>query len=282
MDASLIRRLGQILFVSPSGGEDDLNLRAWFAFFVLYMAGLAALAIAGLDAYEAGSRVGMAVWLLALYLFYMSMCCTFFPAPTTWIVMMMASFYVAEELHVRDWTLMRMVVVAGVGALGTSMANLNEYHIWTFLLRYGKVAGIRKTRLYAVAARWFAVKPFWTIVLFSFIPIPVDVIRWLAITYRYPRAPYFAAYYLGRWVRYACLAGITIWGQLTWWHILIVQSAVAVIALFKIVQKIVQEHRNGQAEAGGGEGDAAPSMPEARQDDIISSPTSVSPDVSNT
>ncbi len=277
-----MRRLRQILLSPPAGGDDDLNLRAWFVVFVLYLSGLTALAMWGLESYEAGSRVGMAVWLLGLYLFYMSMCCTFFPAPTTWIVMMMASFYVAEELGMRDWTITRMVVVASVGALGTAMANLNEYHIWTFLLRYGPVANIRKTRIYEVAARWFAIKPFWTIVLFSFIPIPVDIIRWLAITYRYPRPPYFVAYYLGRWVRYACLAGITIWGQLTWWHILIVQAAVAVVALFKIIQKVVQEHRNGRREESDRQAQSDGSVPEPAQEDIMSTPTNAPTEVSNT
>jgi membrane protein YqaA with SNARE-associated domain len=253
MDVSLIRKIGHALFVAPAGGfapagggataGDRLNLRRWFVFFVCWLAALALLARTGLVAYEGGSRAGMALWLAALYVFYMSLCCTFFPAPTTWIVMMVASGYVAGELGVQGHMVARMLVVACLGALGTAMANLNEYHIFTFLLRYGRLAHIRKTRIYAVASRWFGIRPFWTIVLFSFIPIPVDVIRWLAITYRYPRLPYFVAYYMGRWVRYAGLAAVTIWGNLQWYHILIVQCAVALLALIKIVQQVVRRHR---------------------------------------
>lgn len=246
MGDSLIHSVGRALFVAPADRSDGLNLRLWFVGFVGWLVVLTAVAGYGLIEYESGSQLGMAVWLLALYVFYMSLCCTFFPAPTTWIVMLAASNYVAGEVGIADYPMIRMVVVACLGAWGTAMANLNEYHIFTFLLRNGRLGKVRKTRIYEIAARWFSVRPFWVIVLFSFIPIPVDIIRWLAITYRYPRLPYFLAYYLGRWVRYAGLAGVTIWGQLTWVHILIVQTAVAAIALAKIIQQVVRQHRAGR------------------------------------
>ncbi|MBN1341481.1 MAG: hypothetical protein JXQ73_02315 [Phycisphaerae bacterium] len=279
-----MRRIGRALFVPPSADQDRLNLRHWFVWFVLWLVALGVTARLGFIKYEDGSRLGMAVWLLALYTFYMSLCCTFFPAPTTWIVMMMASNYVAGEIGLLPHVYGRMLVVASIGSLGTAMANLNEYHIWTFILRYGKVAGIRKTRLYAVAARWFGIRPFWTIVLFSFIPIPVDIIRWLAITYRYPRVPYFAAYYLGRWVRYAGLAGITIWGQLRWYHILIVQCTIAIVAFAKIVQQLIRQHRDHPSQ---GEGQCPPEAGPPSDDeetpgpDLIACPTSASPEVSS-
>jgi membrane protein YqaA with SNARE-associated domain len=243
MGVSLIRNLGQALFVPPVHSDDRLNLRSWFIGFVAWLAALTVLAIVGLVAYESGNRLGMAAWLLALYMFYLSLCCTFFPLPTTWIVMLMASDFVAGEVGVQPYLIARLVIVASLGAWCTAMANLNEYHIFTFLLRYGWAAKVRQTRLYEVAAGWFGIRPFWTIVLFSFIPIPVDIIRWLAITYRYPRLPFFVAYYLGRWVRYAGLAGVTIWGQLRWHHILIVQCAVAAVALFKIIRQFIRQHR---------------------------------------
>ncbi len=276
----MIRSLGNALLSAPDPKRDGLNLRLWFVLFTAWLVGLALLSSVGLDRYEQGMRYGMALWLLGLFVFYMSLCCTFFPAPTTWIVMLMASPYVAGELGVEPFYLARMVIVATAGALGTAMANLNEYHIWTFILRYGKVANIRNTRLYRIAARWFGVRPFWTIVLFSFIPIPVDVIRWLAITYRYPRGPYFLAYYLGRWVRYACLAAITIWGQLTWWHILLVQCTVAVIALGKIIQQLIRQHR--AEDEGHAEGERVPADSDAdRPDDIMAAQTQGPPEVSN-
>ncbi len=244
-----MRNIGRVLFVPPPHRDDGLNLRAWFVGFSVWLGTLAVASGMGLKAYESGSTLGMGFWLFGLYIFYMSLCCTFFPAPTTWMVMMLASNYVANELGVLSYPVGRMIVVASVGAFGTAMANLNEYHIFTFILRYGAAAKVRRTRFYAVAARWFGYRPFWTIVLFSFIPIPVDILRWLAITYRYPRFPYFMAYYLGRWVRYAGLAGVTIWGQFRWYHILIVQTVLAVVALAKIVQQVVQQRRMGNLHA---------------------------------
>jgi membrane protein YqaA with SNARE-associated domain len=251
MDDSLFGKLGRLLIVPPAGRDDGLNLRLWFIGFIVWMVGLTVASQLGFAAYEAGSRPGMAVWLTALYMFYMSLCCTFFPAPTTWIVMLIASNYVATEVGIEHHAVERMLAVGSVGAFCTAMANLNEYHLFTFMLRYGGLARIRRTRFYVVAARWFGIRPFWTIVLFSFIPIPVDVLRWLAITYRYPRLPYFVAYFLGRWVRYAGLAGVTIWGQFKWYHILIIQGALAVLALYKIVEQFIRQHRLGHLEAGG-------------------------------
>jgi membrane protein YqaA with SNARE-associated domain len=249
MDDSWIHKIGRALFVPPGNRDDGLNLRLWFLGFAGWLAALTIIARLGLTAYEADSRIGMAAWLLALYMFYLSLCCTFFPFPTTWIVMMMASSYVASEIGIHEHPVARMVVVASIGAFCTAMANLNEYHIFTFILRYGGVAKIRKTRLYTVTARWFGIRPFWTIVLFSFIPIPVDILRWLAITYRYPRLPFFFAYYLGRWVRYAGLAGVTIWGRFRWYHIAIVQGTLAVTALAKIIQQVLRQHRLGHLNA---------------------------------
>lgn len=274
----MIRSIGRALFSPPSAGGDGLNLRAWFIGFVAWVSALTVVSSFGFAGYEAGSRFGMAVWLLALYMFYLSLCCTFFPAPTTWIVMMLASNYVAGEVGVLPFAVGRLLVVASVGALSTAMANLNEYHIWTFLLRYGKVAGVRRTRLFEIASRWFNVRPFWTIVLFSFIPIPVDIIRWLAITCRYPRTPYFLAYYFGRWVRYACLAGVTIWGNLGLVHILIVQSTIAAIALTKIVQQFVRQHRAERKRNAAGPPEATPDGPDIN---VIPRQTAPSPQLSN-
>ena len=115
----------------------------------------------------------------------------------------------------------------------------------------------------------------------SFVPIPVDVIRWLAITYRYPRAPYFLAYFLGRWVRYSCLAAVTIWGQLQIFHILIVQVVIGGIALLKIIQQVVRQHRKHNGEQPS-DSETPSEMGSEPQSDIISDPTLPASDLSNT
>jgi len=229
------------MLLEPPGGrqpEDGISLRRWFVFYCLWMAVLAWIVWWGQTGATPTDSVRFHVALLGCYAFYMSLCCTFFPAPTSWIVMLLASNW----LHIVDPPVWRLVTVAGVGAIGTCMANLNEYHIFTFILRYGKVARVRRTHMYGVAARWFAVSPFSVIILISFIPIPVDVIRWLAITYRYPRIRYFEGYFIGRFCRYSLWAATTIWFNLTLWHIVLIQAVLVVAALAKILVAAWKSH----------------------------------------
>jgi membrane protein YqaA with SNARE-associated domain len=182
------------------------------------------------------------VMLLCLYALYMSLCCTFFPLPTSWIVMLLA----ANSVELIGPPVTRMMVVAGVGALATGIANLNEYHIFTFLLRYGRVARVRDTKLYRWAAKWFAVSPFSVIVLFSFIPIPIDVVRLLAITCRYSRSRFFAGYFLGRFVRYALWAATVIWFDLALWHIILIQAVISGAVVAKILVSAYQRRKSSE------------------------------------
>ncbi len=215
---------------------DRINLRVWFVGYLGWLGLLTAAALWGLGAVEqTGSSTGWAIWIFALYAFYLSLCCTFFPLPTSWFVLLAASDMVAEQTGMVGSGAARLVIVATLGAVSTGMANLNEYHVLTYLLRFRRVARLRKTRVYRSAAAWFATNPFWAIVMFSFIPISVDVVRWLAITYRYSRGRFFAAYVVGRWVRYAILATSAIWLSLSGWQIIAIQAVLACVVLARIL-----------------------------------------------
>lgn len=136
---------------------------------------------------------------------YISLCCTFLPLPTGWMVSAVALKQLAVGTDV--WT--TTLYVAAVGAAASTMANLNDYHLFTWILRSRRAARIRETRLYDWAARWFARSPFYLVTLFNVVPIPVDVVRMLAATYRYPRLPFAAANFVGRLIRYGVIAFVT-------------------------------------------------------------------------
>ena len=157
---------------------------------------------------------------LLFFLAYMSICCTFLPLPTGWMVAALASHQaaIAQGLSSNELVvaLATTFIVGAVGGLGSSMANLNDYHLFTWLLRSRRVAKVRNTRTYRAAARWFARSPFFLVVLFAFVPIPVDVIRMLAATYRYPRTAFAAANFIGRFVRYSVIAFVTYYWHLDW------------------------------------------------------------------
>ncbi len=241
----MIKRSLKILLHTGDKNDDGYNLRRWFVFFIVYMTVLAVVALVSLvsPGAEAG-QLPKHIWLLALYLFYMSLCCTFFPAPTAWIVLLMASpmigldYFSTANAYLNAIAI--IVVVAAVGALGTAVANLNEYYVFTFILRFGRAHKLRHTRLYKSAAHWFEVSPFVLMTVVSFLPVPVDVIRWLAITHRYRRDYFFAASFVGRFLRYALLAATATCLQISWYGIAFIQLTLLTIILLRYLPRLTR------------------------------------------
>ena len=240
--------LWKVLITQPHADDERLNLRAWFASFVGYMALLVGAVYLGL--YLAGrgnSEWGTAIWVIAGMMFYLSLCCTFCPLPTTWLILAVGSGEALGQLlgpggaraldgAIGGYT--KVAVVAILGGLATTMANLNEYHIFTFLLRYKNIGKVRQTRLYNWAAKWFCKGPFLLLTSFCFIPIPVDMVRWLAISHRYPRGRFFLANMLGRGSRYALMALFSDALGLGLWAIFLIQAVLVLIAAKRILPKL--------------------------------------------
>ena len=209
--------------LATSLGDDRVSLRRWF---VPYIAGLAA-ACALLALLAAGGNQGFSTWVehpvraftdsspvlrLLGFTIYLSLCCTFLPLPTGWAVAAVATRQAAVAGDLATITLL----VAFSGAVGSTLANLNDYHLFTWMLRHHRIAAVRRTKTYGRAAAWFARSPFFLLVVFNVIPIPVDVVRMLATTYRYPRVPFGAASFVGRFLRYGVIAFVTFWWDLGW------------------------------------------------------------------
>jgi membrane protein YqaA with SNARE-associated domain len=206
--------------VSPLHG-----LRLWFGAYLIWMVALFAVALLMSARFEAGDTTALAPWLLALTAFYVSLCNTLLPLPTSWIFLLLAS----DEVVLFDSALPRIATVAVVGATATMMANLNEYHVLGYFFRARLGERIRRTRAYRWVVRWFNVSPFQTLTLIAFVPIPIDFVRWLAILRRYPRWRFGAAYWLGRLPRYALLAGVAVALKLDIWEIALIQ--IGIVAL---------------------------------------------------
>lgn len=218
-------------------------LRKWFALYLLWLMALTGGALLAFDAYTHGSGWALALWAICLGTFYISLANTLFPVPTMWMVMLLASDFVA--LPAAPWV--RVLVVATATAIATGMANLNEYHVlhWAMGSRTaGKVTG---TRMVQWAIRWFRVSPFWLLTIASLLPIPIDAVRWVAIADVYSRWRYFWAYVLGRWVRYAILAGATIWTHAGFKTIFAAQAALLVLAAVPVIWKFIRRARPGAA-----------------------------------
>lgn len=192
-----------------------VTLRVWFAFYlvVLLFAGVA-LAIrmpcekissGSWEAFQDSVRLASPVTKLLIFGVYMMISCTFLPLNTSWITaaVAMESCAVTGEL----WT--TVLAVSLVGATASTMANLNDYHVFTLLLRHHRVARVRHLRMYRSAVGWFERAPFALTFIFNLLPIPIDVARMLAATHRYNRLSFAAANFLGRLIRYAIIAYVT-------------------------------------------------------------------------
>ena len=229
--------------IAPHAAADGVSVRRWFAVYGLYLLA-AAVPLAVLLGREPWSwadwldrprqllpATSPAVKLLA-FAVYISLCCTFLPLPANWIVAAVAM----RDTAVADTLWGTTLLVAAVGALASTVANLNDYHLFTWLLRSRRIGRVRRTRVYRAAARWFARSPFFLVTLFNIIPIPVDVIRMLATTFRYPRLPFAAANFLGRFVRYGVIAGVT-WalGREGKWAVLALLATAVALGAAKVL-----------------------------------------------
>jgi membrane protein YqaA with SNARE-associated domain len=218
-----------------------IGYRLWFMGFGGWLVVLALATRWGIHEIDhGGSSIGWATWILALTAFYLSLCCAFFPAPTTWIVLLAASDMMAGQVGIAGHELGRLAVVATVCAVSSSLANLNEYHIVAYLMKSRRLAKIRQTRLYSAASNWFRKSPFWILMLFSFVPIPVDVIRWLAVLTHYDRVKFIIANLIGRWFRYALCAVASLGLDLTPRQILVIQAVLVAVAAVKFLAQHVR------------------------------------------
>jgi len=194
----------------------------WFWSFTVFFAVLG-LSLAGehLD--------NQKFWLLAL-LAYLSLASNFFPLPTLWIVLAAGSFSGAP-----CW------VVAFVAAVATCIANLNDYHLLSFFLGYPKFARVKKMRFYKGGVLWFRKAPFLMIALANFLPIPIDLVRPLAISSRYSRVYFTLAGFAGRFPRYLIIAYLGQELPVTWDAILIVLVITTGIPLVNIVVGLIRK-----------------------------------------
>jgi len=217
-------------------GPDRLSLKGWLAFYAGWLAALAApaawilhrLGVRWKDLFVDPARFTdpvHAVGKLLIFAAYLSLCCTFLPLPTGWLVSALAT----REVALSESFAVTVLLVATVGAAASTVANLHDYHLFTWMLRHRRIARVRETRLYEKSARWFARQPFTLLVVFNIVPIPVDVVRMLAATYRYPLRPFAAANFAGRWVRYGVIAAVTFWMGDRGWLISAALLAVAVV-----------------------------------------------------
>jgi membrane protein YqaA with SNARE-associated domain len=206
--------------------RDALNLRAWFYPFILLLAVLVAVRLE----YGATSRAA----LLAALFAYLSVACTFCPLPTTPIIIWAAAPVDQFGLGIPPlW-------VATGGAVATAIANMHDYYLLTYLYRFKTVRKIRTTRLYRRVAGWYNRAPFATLAAASFLPIPIDFVRLLAISEGYNRGKFALGSLVGRWPRYLAFAVLADQFKLGWQWVLGILGASVVLGLWRVLPPLVR------------------------------------------
>ena len=218
---------------------DGISVVRWFAFYALLLGSAVAWLWMLLGTFDLSldslGEMPRAVKLLTLAI-YASLGCTFIPLPVNLIVAAAATRSIAVGTGLWDTVL----IVGLVGAAASTIANLNDYHLFTWMLRSRHVAKIRHAKIYRIATRWFDKSPFFLVAVFNLLPVPVDVVRILATTHRYPRVPFAAANFVGRFMRYSLIAYLIYYFELSMMTAILIMLALAVgMLLAKLLPKIL-------------------------------------------
>ena len=221
----------------------SINLLRWFGVFLLMVTvtvGVLGIKLqdtplqyASWGEFKESVKLASPTIKLLIFGLYLAFSCTFIPLNTSWLVAVVAM----QSTAVTGECWSTVAIVSITGAIASTVANLNDYHIFTLLLRNNRIERIRHTRGYASAERWFARSPFAILLFFNITPIPIDFSRVLAATHKYPRRLFASANFLGRFIRYAIIAFVTYQlGKQGWIAVVALLGAAIIIPLVKYLK----------------------------------------------
>lgn len=162
------------------------------------------------------------------YFLIMCVSCQFLPIPT-----LPPIAFAAKAFH--------PLLVAFLGGIGTCIANLNDYAILSWLFRHQKVKKVRDFGSYRRLLAFFDRYAFITMTVASFLPVPIDVVRMLAISRAYPYWRYVLSTFVGRFPRYVIIAYLG--RELPVKYILVLFAVTAIPALAKFVSDIIKKRK---------------------------------------
>jgi membrane protein YqaA with SNARE-associated domain len=172
---------------------------------------------------------------LARFFAYMSLASNTIPLPATPAVLYMGREY--------PW-----VVVALVGGVATTLANLLDYEIFSSVFRTKLLRKIKESEYSQASIRAFEKVAFPALVAANVVLFSWDLVRLVAIAGRYPRIKYAAATFIGRAARYAVLAAAGEFFKPPIWAIGVVAAVLALPALISWLRT----KRRQRAKAGNG------------------------------
>jgi membrane protein YqaA with SNARE-associated domain len=133
------------------------------------------------------------------------------------------------------------LLIAVAATIGSIIASFADYAMVGAAMRHRALASTRQSPLFQWALRWMRRYPFAIIVLFSFTPLPISVVRILAPAVDYPIRRYVLAQVVGRLPRFYILAWIG--------HAFVIPTWALLAMLVLLLGSVVMSARGGDAAA---------------------------------
>lgn len=149
---------------------------------------LGALAVACVLAFVLAPSIADLAVFVAVMFFTSSPASTFLPSASEPILMAFGKIHPP-------------LLLAVLAMPGITLAEWVNYRVFGVILDAPKLSSIREARWMRRATAWFAVQPFWTVVICAFTPIPFWMVRSCAVVARYPLGRFTLATALGRFPR---------------------------------------------------------------------------------
>ena len=129
------------------------------------------------------------------------------------------------------------LLVAVLGTLGNLYVEFLDYCLFRKLGDFGPYRRLQHHPLFTRAVRLFARRPFLTVWLFAWSPLPDWIVRLLAPAARYPVGRYLTAMGLGRLPRFWLLAALGAWLVPPLWLLLTVALGSTVLTVLALAWK---------------------------------------------
>jgi membrane protein YqaA with SNARE-associated domain len=125
------------------------------------------------------------------------------------------------------------------GTLGSMIAIYSDYALVGAAMRHRALTKTRESRLFQWSTKWMRRYPFAITVLFSFVPLPISIVRILAPAVQYSVRRYMLAQIVGRFPRFYMLAWIGHTVMIPTW--IIIGLGIVLVVSFFFGSKAVED-----------------------------------------
>lgn len=133
-----------------------------------------------------------------------------------------------------------LLIIVLVGTLGVVISALFEYNVVEFIMRFDRFARLTKNKRFQKFAGYFDRYSFTSIMVASSLPLPLDFIRIMAITRKYPKIKFLLATALGRIPRFSLIALL---GYQLMYPKIIAVSILGITLFFMLIRRLYKYYQ---------------------------------------